>query len=484
MSEVATIAAAGGLASLNADVFPNGRTFYVHSVRDSFRLDNTSSSTADGISIVTPGSGSGRWFRLNQPHPSWRLQATWVIDPVSGNDENTGVDSGHAIKTCAERQRRVGVEYRAPQATTITYLSSPPTADVEQFFTSVGFNSNLTVQGTRTVVATGTLTGFTPRNRATQTKNVIADTGLSGGFAAHVHRFMKITGGARAGTEWDIARDLGGGSAEITTPGTTSLTGDGAFTRSTPQAGDTYEIVTVPALQCASWNFFSGSPQPLSSGFNKVIIQDLELNFGSEFTGTTTDNASTLGGNAYTTMKTCRVDTPNIQAQVIRMWQCYCAGHVNVWGASFLRLFAGLNDSHLDPRNGACVTVDFDHLFEGGAIIPASSFGGAYVLIGTACVFNKGTSDQAVVVQSGCTFQLQKLFDDTAALWGTGNTGVGLNIKVNGRFAYQRNAIISVNADLGVGRQMKLNGNVFTYADLPLEARGSIAEEDLNLTSL
>ncbi len=120
----ATVASLEGQTS----VFPPNHRAYVQTFRDWFRMDVSSSDTRDGINILTPGAGPGRWRRLNIADPSWMQQLTWVIDSSAGNDENSGVDLANAIKTDDERRRRMGTrpywsgEYHLRYVSDIDYV--------------------------------------------------------------------------------------------------------------------------------------------------------------------------------------------------------------------------------------------------------------------------------------------------------------------------------------------------------------------------
>lgn len=402
---------------------------------------------------------------------SAQLQPTWFLSAATGNNRNSGLDSGHPIRDCAERQRRVG---NAPvtQPTTITYLDSPSTTDIEMFNrVPIGVGGSLTLAGTRTVVATGTLTGFTTFNRGTQTKNSIADTGLSGGFAAHVGRYMRITSGPRLNVAWVVTKDLGGGSAEISTPGTTSTASFGSFARGTPQVGDAYEIVTVPILRAGIMDFAPGSQQRATTGFARVVMQDLEIDFGNQASGTTTDFASGLVSEFIKPILVrCKLDAMSVRANAIGLFQCYHFGYILVTSASSIFMSAGAHTSHVQVNTGAYARLDFDELLQGGQLTLSR---GGTVELGTVAIFDKG--GDAVALNPSAVAIITPLSDSTGLLWGTNNTGRGINLQSGSQLKWFSSGgnKPTVNLGLGLGREVLMGDTDFLYADVPVEARGA-----------
>lgn len=400
-------------------------------------------------------------------------QPTWFLSAATGSNRNSGIDSAHPLRDCEERQRRVG---RAPvrQPTTITYMDSPSASDCEVFDrVPIGVGGSLMIQGTLTVVTSGTLTGFTGFNRATQSKNIISDTGLAGGFAAHVGRFCRITGGARVGTVWSITKDLGGGSAEIASPGITTATSFGSFARSTPQTGDPYDIVTAPILRAGAMDFIAGSQQRPTTGFNRVIVQDLEIDFGNKTSGVSTDFASGISSDYVAAQLTrCKLDAVSVRGSSLRVFQCYHSGYILVAVGASVFMNAGAHTSHIQINTGAYARLDFDELFQGGQITLSR---GGYVEIGTACVFDK--VGDGIALNAGGVALCSPLSDAaTSALWGNGNTGRGVNLNSGARLHWYSGAggaKPTINAGLGLGREVMLGDADFLYADIPAEARGA-----------
>ena len=115
-SAVANIAAMAALDDLSV---ADGTLLPMASLRDTWMLDKSATLAADGITVIVPLSGSGRWIRSGQSSLFWRSQDTWHIDQAAGNDENDGLTAGTAISSHEEFQRRIA-DADHPVAVTMT----------------------------------------------------------------------------------------------------------------------------------------------------------------------------------------------------------------------------------------------------------------------------------------------------------------------------------------------------------------------------
>jgi hypothetical protein len=118
------------------------------------------------------------------------------------------------------------------------------------FFVSPLLADGLTLQGTRTIIHTGTLSGVHSYDFSTSpiTDGQITDAGLSGewsdsgpGGSSLVQKMIVLTSGPNAGAVAWIQKDLGGKTARYS-PFIFN------FSRIEPAIGETYEIVTVTKL--------------------------------------------------------------------------------------------------------------------------------------------------------------------------------------------------------------------------------------------
>jgi hypothetical protein len=87
-----------------------GQLGFVKTIRDYWYLDRELApnlGTPDNITVVS-ASGGGMWYRMGLGRVYWQnMEATWVIDPSGGDDENYG-DYTAPLKTQFEQLRRMG----------------------------------------------------------------------------------------------------------------------------------------------------------------------------------------------------------------------------------------------------------------------------------------------------------------------------------------------------------------------------------------
>jgi hypothetical protein len=205
-----------------------------------------------------------------------------------------------------------------------------------------------------------------------------------------------------------------------------------------------------------------------ASGFGQFICQDLELDFGNRTSGLTTDFASgIIAFLARTRFIRCRFDTLTTMAQSLHTYQCYHSGYTRLFGGAYVVMNAGAHNSHVQSNASAYVALDYDELFEGGAI---TIFRGGTIEVGTACIFRKNGA--AVGINPGGTLIAIQQFEGISALWGTANTN-GLTINTTGNLLYQGGRPPTVNAGLGLGREILLGQTNRLYSELPIFANGS-----------
>jgi hypothetical protein len=231
--------------------FTGNDTAALPSVHAYWSLDLLSQATVDGITIVACNpapDGHGRWLRFASADPVLAvMQTAWEIDPVNGNDENSGIP-GHPLKTIAERLRRIGTQ--KPHYTvgvTVTIDSDVPATDpwLETPTFDLIAGGSLTVVGVPTVAASVTLNAFTARNEAAATKDAIGTTHATGfwtPFLGHLCRDNTTP------CYFWVNADGTNGTARVSAPM--------AFSTSTPAwvtplVGDAVDVLTLPKLPLA-----------------------------------------------------------------------------------------------------------------------------------------------------------------------------------------------------------------------------------------
>lgn len=239
--------------SFNGNNVPNATRVFVESVKSWFRFDSQSTLTHDGYTVAQPLAGSGRWLRENIPDGYWAQQTVWYIDPINGNDENDGLTSLTALGSGYELGRRWGIGSTITVPVTVNILGTGLVGcawDVK-----VNHSGAIYVLGARTQVTTGTISSYTGvvTTYNTAVKAILATSGTN--FATQVGKRMRITSGARTDARAVVDADNGGNSCLTTTwllPTADRFNGNdiqnATPSRVTPQAGDSFEIYTVPQI--------------------------------------------------------------------------------------------------------------------------------------------------------------------------------------------------------------------------------------------
>jgi len=237
------------LQALPNGSFKEGTWVYVRSVRAWWELASGLGATTDGITVVTAQTGgAARWVRQDANDPYWGYTVAWFVDPVAGNDENTGIASNAALKTVAELCRRLRM-IQTGVAYTVAVLSDVPATDVcnpqLQQITGGGsatiYGSSLTFTGVRTVVVAGTTTSTTqtdPTQPQATAQAEISDATQN--FVGQTGR-MIVTA---AGTTAYILTPKTAGVASTVARVTDWTTSANTFAAS-PGAGVAYSIVTL-----------------------------------------------------------------------------------------------------------------------------------------------------------------------------------------------------------------------------------------------
>jgi hypothetical protein len=259
---------AAGVSAISDTNLPDGEIVYAQTFRDYFSLYKSGTDTVNGTTVLATLSGTGRWRRLGIRHPSWALQAAWYIDPVSGNDENGG-GSGVALKTLAELDLRIGARSYVNQKTDLFLMSATPASDPLRITSSFGPLGWLRVKGSKTTLASGTITTYTaPVRTSPGTPTQITDTAQAS-WGTYVNKRLRITSGARAGaTSW-VAKNAG--SNTIYTPGwmtwstASYIVGSAPGVQVTPVAGDPYVVEDLTQLGAIVFDYAVAQNPPLGN---------------------------------------------------------------------------------------------------------------------------------------------------------------------------------------------------------------------------
>lgn len=401
----------------------------------------------------------------------WRRQPTWLVDPISGNDRDTGL-AGHAIKTLEEISRRWGRSGTAglAQATSITMTSPPPAGDV--FEPSVAFADagSLSLVGTPGIVATSTFTGVTSINRGTQTFQAVTDAAVLGGsWAPYVGTHMvRIVGGPRAGSTAYVYADLGSQTARTTRFSKPNLgTFIPTFATMAPQVGDAYQLLLPTKVSVGVVRVQAANNSVATKQLSMVDVFAHSIVDSSLFTG---------GGMAGFRFANCQFDAFRLTGAAGNAQGCNFNGATTAAGlyiganAQFLAYTGGaLNPPQFLP--GSNSTLDLDFLFSSTTPLIQT---GAVVTGGLVACFGAG----GLWLEGGNYYSDPGNDSGLDLLWGAGLTSNALTVR-NGTFAYTTKPTLMAGS--GTPREVRLggspgftpNGTDITWAMVPAADIGS-----------
>lgn len=441
---VASIAALGNV--LDASL-TDGSAVWVATKRDDYELHKTSGLTADGQNIVTAHSGGlARWHAKGLPDIFWASQPTW-FKSAAGNDENSGVDAGHPVKTYAEILRRVGT-LRPNQYTKVTLSADTLTAADPVLIPPLGPLGVWHIVGTRSAVYANNAGGFTTvtnLNRATQTLPRVKDTALSDTWqnlgyngASSIYRIRTTTGASAGAIAWGIG-ETGVAKETFVSAWTIPVTGAGmasSFAEVNVAATDRFAIESVTQVTSARIKVDVPAASPSQV---RVILEDLYFNttetlqidgpsaFSVAVVGCNTVSATV--GNCAASLNASKFGTLAISGNSAA-FSCYVSGKLSV-------------------TSGA-PAIDGDTIAYGGGIRVSD---GAFPLIGNVASFSNTGNGVDV-------FGTARV---TGTLWGTGNTAGGASVAPGGRIEYPAgNKPTVVGAD-----ELYVCSVVLHWADVP-----------------
>jgi hypothetical protein len=405
---------------------PHGRIIFVESLKAYWSFNPSGTLTPDGITVVS-ALGGGQWSRLDLPHLEWKMQQTWHIDPVGGNDENTGLSfPGAALKTAMEYTRRVGGYDRDVfnQVDLFIHGDLPATDLLLYGATFHGKGANLVFHGVPTTLRTSTLTGFTQYNQGSATGVGTLPTSIADGtfdFTPLIGKQLHITTGAAAGARGNVIKAPSAGHARIdwlTQPDP----GDRFdVTFPTPSPGDGYEIVSLPTVHA-----FSMAPP---AGFDEsditIVPPSIEL---LSFTGADPDSfPSFLSGTTS-----------------FVVYYCQFTGAVGVEGGEFIGCLCNGPGAFMAPLRSctlvACCMLNGAQLY----VEQCQALASAMFLQNGVIIINAGGSYESHHLGSGTaifdtdsaiTFQQAEAGDVTVegVIWGQNNTTCIINLNAGCR---------------------------------------------------
>lgn len=433
-----------GAATANPSTSPSsGAVFYIDAADGYLKLKKSNGQ------VVALGASSG--------DPAILAQATWFIDPSAGNDNDTGL-SGHPLQTWAELTRRWGVGAvlnPAGGTCTVKLMGALPSSDAIRLpaHLRLGVDCVLNVDGTRTTVRSGTLTAVTTINRATSVPWDATDSALGSGGAwtANLSQRVRITAGGNLGQTMWVAKDLGSKKARLSAPATIPNDGTLHVTQGTIST-DAYTVETLSDVYIDEVAL--GGQWTFSTSGSIVVFSNLNVKGTITQVSACPDTLVLYSGCSF---ETCVAQFPGSSGATF----LNCAFLNPVEGLTIdgaeANIEGGLLKSGvLTVLNSAAVTLDADVLIQGGAVNVGNnstvSLGRCGIFDSAGDAFTVGISDTTAKKGGTSTARLQTGVFSSHALYGSGNTGVGLVVGAGALFLYETTVpVIAGASDFKVG---------------------------------
>ena len=458
---VLSIAALAGFATV-VSAWPEGVQKYVVTVRDTFTLTRTLNPLpVDGITIVAAGPANTYWVRDLQPSLTWGEQPTWYVNPGAvGNDEASGEDFTHPLKTFAEWRRRVGTNI--PRDMTVNVMADLPITDPMDLDVVVHGTHRLTILGTTTPTLNGggTLTGRTLRNPATNTPNEIVDA-TRADWIALVGKAIRFTM-AGGGFAWAwIVKDIGGAShaARITCPQS-----DATWTsvERVLVGNEPYTVYDLTGVHLDTGMFVTGSMGDGSAGTGPIFqLQDFA--FVDDFAVNTRRCIFTCDGEQAVFAYRCATDGQFIGAWTLTncMLGMAAGGLELIPVAGVMAVFGGGSLGFLvcAPCN-ADKYLRFSH-------VPFLSQGNGVWIVGKEMLIHATDVGIFDSFSDGLGFKVGyldnqdgrlRLYGATSHLYGSGNTGYGVNVTPGARVVFNSGAVLANVTITGTSGEVLVGG--------------------------
>lgn len=384
---------------------------------------------------------------------AWALQVTWFIDPVSGNDTNTGIDDTHALKTWTElRRRMLTVGGPSIDGTTITIMSSLPSNDPMVTFDCKDSSVGVHVEGITSIVRSGSITSaFVSRNDATNQPNVLTDSAVSSwvsDIGVNSGRILKMTSGAAQNYYAFVVKNLGSHQARLST---FFIVDD--FSEAFPANGDTYSILSLPfipnyCIENTVGFFYFKFLDMGDASSTQYAIGPGAATFGTQFTYCAIFYVVNENSNIF--VVNCAIkNCPNLYTGTVQIY------------AGTIGDIQSLGGGEIETAGE--MILDNGTLFQ-GVNINIINFG--YLRIYDAMFFDCPSNGTIVVGQGGFA-RLDKVA-------GSGSAGWGLNVTNTG-MVWGNLANLTVT---GASGDVFFCGNVITWASI-VASNGVVSSKGL-----
>lgn len=432
------------LTTLDDTALQDGVSADVARLLDDFVLDKSSTLVADGVLVVATMSSIGRWVRSCKHNTAWQTVTDWYLDPVLGDDANSG-DVANPIATWNELRRRIGPSM---DGNVEVHFSANDVS--EQILIDFAINGHLTISGTLTEIFSGTITGRQVRVKGSAEQQ-LACNGIPVSWTASglVGGLLLLTSGANTGAGNFVVKDLGAKNARMA-----PLVAGTYSAGVNPEINDQFKVYSMTKF--TNWFMI----QVGSYGWLTIKHIDIQSTPGGP-------SMEVLGGVIGFFQCRLGIDTMQIQqgSGVVQTDACYFYGTADGW------LFSGDIDCYNTVLAGPMNVVGGRIILYDGNVVQGPNgrlVVGSYgtILAGYATSFNDRdlaffdcTTRAPIEIEPG------GFMYDNQYVWGSGNTYANaIVIRSDGSLVVRTNHEISISgasvSDALVG------GNSKTFAEV------------------
>ena len=386
-----------------------------------FEYDASSVESDDGITVITPPSGVGRWLRDLAPVPTWTAKDVWYQDSVTGDDEYAGT-AARPVRTLREitrRLRRVDARvYKIYQLSDVLPTDSvrfaPELSAEGNGFTSRQIVASILISGELAVKvdSSGILGAATTNTNASA--NTQATVQGPTPWASKVGRLLRVTDAAGKVAQAVVLKEIASGVARVSewvdpAKGTPALT--------IPVPGDTYQIMSLPTF--AAPILYAGLTSKVSLEFQDVLVS----------------SARVIPSACTTVFTSCVFKVALIGPPTGFPFDCFIRACAVYFATPTDFTQTGLGNG---PRYTGCGLVNAriqistygrtttsNTVMQGGhirVIDKSKVFGGLMVATDKLGIF--GSAESAVVLRRGMVMQVQ----ENAQLYGAENALFGVEV--------------------------------------------------------
>jgi hypothetical protein len=458
------------LAAESTNRYHDGWPIYIETVRDEYVVDKTSTAASDGITVITPASGAGKFVRRNIPHPSWMAQLVWVVDVINGSDEKSGVNLANAIKTDAERQRRMGPDpLWNGGAYHIRYINDLPVTDPVRLCGRRDRNSCIYLHGSMTdgqgqtiaggsahdTLYSGTITALTTLDNSTAGAThswELTSSGIPSSWTASslVDMRIRLTSGASLGANSFAIKDLGTKKARCsefmakytyTQPTVLALPAP----KAPPTNGDTFVVERLTYIPNFETNMNSVDDAGVNTGYVGVMCESLSFGIPGNSTAYGGDIVLNDGGDDYIVFDSCRTmllgggTGGSFIFVSCGFYQFIFNGDwtiMNIYGGYADKFATGATNFNL--YGGTYIFVTSNFIFQADASFAFQPVMRGFLQIEDWAVFDNATQS-CFRVTGGHGINL------VGKYWGTGNSGVALSFFPGTQASYNTNFRLNIS---------------------------------------